>query len=341
MHATLGLSQSIIRVLQYHELKVTRGVSELVEVGNFIKDAQDLSYKDKLYHFGRLISLNEYTSKPVLHVFLGFNLADKVNNETMRHIAREYIEGMGFGGQPWLAYRHYDALHDHVHLVSTTIQHDGKRIRLSLAGLKYSRQLTHNLEERHGLDQGSAEAALLAQHKYLPKVKYGETSLYPTMNLVLETIVPHYNYTSLDELNAVLGLYNIKASRGQPESLMYQRRGLIYYPLTGDGREGPAYIKASVFPLQPTLPNLEKRFVENQHAQEQHRRRVTSTIDYALAGGELSFTAFQQSMASEKINLVLQQDASSAGSEIYGNRDLSTLYAGRGLSTTAASACRA
>jgi Relaxase/Mobilisation nuclease domain len=331
MHATLGLSQSIIRVLQYHELKVTRGQAELLDAGNFIKDAHELSYKDKLYHFTRLISLNEYSRKPVWHVFLGFNLADKVSNETMRSIARQYIEGMGFGGQPWLAYRHYDTLHDHVHLVSTTIQHDGKRIRLSLAGLKYSRELTHSLERRHGLDQGSAQAELLAQHKYLPKVKYGETSLYPTMNMVLETIVPHYNYTSLGELNAVLGLFNMKASRGRPDSQIYQRRGLVYYPLMSDGREGPAYIKASVFPTQPTLDNLERRFAENQQAQVQHRRRLRSTIDYALAGGELSFSAFQEAMAGEKINLVLQKDAGGGQTMWWVDHHTKTVFEGAAL----------
>ena len=151
------------------------------------------------------------------------------------------------------------------------------------------------------------------------------------MTLVIDTIVPKYNYTSLEGLNAVLRLYNMKASKGRPESATYQNRGLIYYPLMEDGREGGAYIKASAFASQPTLNNLEKRFTENQRAQDQHRRRLTSMIDYALAGGELSFPAFQQAMAREKISLVVQPDTGGLGTMWYVDHHTKTVFEGVAL----------
>lgn len=309
MHATIVLSQSIGRILQYHELKVKRGQAELLEAGNFLKDAPELSYREKLFHFERLISLNEYAEKPVLHVFLRFNLTDKISNEQMKQMAREYLGAMGFGRQPWLAYRHYDALHDHAHLVSTTIQSNGKRIVLTLDELKHSRELTHGLERKYGLNREAAEMALRAQQRQLRRIDHGQVSLYPAMKAVLEAVVPHYRYTSLGELNAVLGLYNIQASRGREESVTYAKKGLIYYPLKANGRVGDAYIKASVFPSRPTLEKLEQYFVANQALREAHRQRLVTTIDYALAGSTLSYSAFQRAMAREKISVVRRDGA--------------------------------
>lgn len=331
MHATIVLSGNIQRVLQYHELKVRRGQAELIGADNFIKDMPELSYTDKVYHFDRLMSLNEQAWKPVLHVFLGFNRQDPIGNDTMQRIAQEYIEGMGYGQQPWLVYRHYDALHAHAHLVSTTIGPEGKRIRLTRAGLTYSRELTHGLERKYSLDTSNEEIALRAQHSYLQQVQYGKASLYPAMKLVLETIIPEYRYTSLDELNAVLGLFNVKASRGKEGSMTYQHRGIVYYPLREDGRVGDICIRASAFPSRPTLDELEKRFAENLGIREGYSRRITSSIDYALAGSRLSFTAFRQAMGREKISVIAPSEPGGSPGIWYVDHTTRAVFEGEAL----------
>jgi relaxase-like protein len=304
MHATIEQSQSIVRILQYHELKVRRDRAKLLDANNFVKDAAELSYQDKLFHFQRLISLNDYSPKPVFHAFLEFAATDKVSNDDAKRIARHYMESIGFGGQPWLNYRHYDSLNEHLHLVSTKIRPDAKRIAITLGMLKYSRELTHSLEKRFGLEQRTSAELPSTQGRYLQKIRYGQMPLYPTMRTILETIVPQYLYTSLPELNAVLGLFNLKASRGGQGSVVYRTKGMVFYPLSDSGKEEGPYIKASAFPSRPTLPVLEAFFGTNEGLRERHRRRLTSTIDYALAGRTLSLEAFTLSMAREKINVV-------------------------------------
>jgi Relaxase/Mobilisation nuclease domain len=331
MHATLELAQSIVRVLQYHELKVQKGRAELIGGENFIKEPQQLNYDEKLFHYNRLITLNENGYKPVLHVFMRFNRVDTIDSFGMQRVAQAYMEDMGYGGQPWLAYRHRDTLHPHLHLVSTTIRADGTRIPLTLALLEHSRELTHQLEKQFDLDQGDEEATLRAQHTYLQKVEYGKTSLYPAIKLVLETIVPAYRYTNLNELNAVLGLFNVKASRGKEQSVTYQKHGLLYYPLLADGREGPAYIKASAFPSKPTLDRLEQRFAENLQVREAHRRRLTSTIDYALAGSTLSFGAFTQEMGRQNVSVVMPRSSDTFERMWYVDHRTQTVFEGTAL----------
>ena len=44
-----------------------------------------------------------------------------LNKEKLCAIAETYMKAIGFEKQPYLVYRHYDAGHPHIHIVSTNI----------------------------------------------------------------------------------------------------------------------------------------------------------------------------------------------------------------------------
>jgi uncharacterized protein YijF (DUF1287 family) len=48
------------------------------------------------------------------------------------------MEKIGFGEQPYLIYKHEDAGHPHIHIVSTTIKADGSRINTHNIGRNQS-----------------------------------------------------------------------------------------------------------------------------------------------------------------------------------------------------------
>jgi hypothetical protein len=130
------------------------------------------------------------------------------------------------------------------------------------------------------------------------------------MNKILAETVPQYRFTNLDELNAVLRLYNMKASRGKADSFTYRNGGLIYIPLTEAGKETGSYLTASSFESKPTLKNLEKLFVQNQTLREPHRQRLTVAIDWTLHNKSLSLEAFRQALEKEKITTIIRRNAS-------------------------------
>ena len=124
------------------------------------------------------------------------------------------------------------------------------------------------------------------------------------MNRVVEEVIPNYRYTDLSELNAVLGLYAVQASRGKQHSLTYQKKGLHYHPLSADGQPAREYLPARRFPSRPTLASLEQRFVENQGLRERHRDALTVAIDFTLAGKGISLNALSQELAKRGVSLV-------------------------------------
>jgi len=105
------------------------------------------------------------------------------------------------------------------------------------------------------------------------------------MKLILDKVLREYRYTSLDELNAVLGLYNVQACRGKEESEGYRHRGLYYRVLTDDGRPTGHHFRAGAFDNHPGIGYLELRFAANRQEELEHRRRLTGSIDYSLLGG--------------------------------------------------------
>ncbi len=69
----------------------------------------------------------------------------------MKDIASQYMQKIGFGKQPYLVYRHNDAGHPHIHIVSTNIQKDGSRISLHNLGRNQSETARKEIEKEFGL----------------------------------------------------------------------------------------------------------------------------------------------------------------------------------------------
>ena len=121
MVARITTPHSIQRALNYNEQKVIKGAAEYIIASGFIKDKDMLNFYDKLHHFERCISLNERVSVNTLHVSLNFDSSEKINTEKLQTIVKEYMERIGFCNQPYLVYRHDEAGHPHIHIVTTNI----------------------------------------------------------------------------------------------------------------------------------------------------------------------------------------------------------------------------
>jgi hypothetical protein len=140
------------------------------------------------------------------------------------------------------------------------------------------------------------------------KIEFGETALKPAIARVLNAVIDQYKYKSLDELNAVLRLYNVKAYRGQEGSRLYNHRGLLYGALDAHGKSIGIPIKASAFDRKPTLSLLEWKFALNQPLLEGKSQRVRTSVDWTLATGTYDLSAFREVLEKERISAVFDRD---------------------------------
>lgn len=299
-------------MLNYNEHKVREKEAEILLAQNFLKEAAQLSFSDKTGYFERFTSLNERAVTNVLHASLNFDPSEQLSKEQLIDIAKTYMEKIGFGQQPYLVYRHHDAGHPHIHIVSINIQRDGGRISMHNIGRNQSETARKEIEVEFGLVKAE-EKKLDDQVKLIPisaqKVAYGKSSTKRAVSNVLGLVINQYKYSSLHELNAILKLYNVQADRGEKDSLMYEKGGLVYRVLDDNGKPISPPLKASSFYMKPTLKNLENRFVENEKLKQPFAKRVKSAIDFALL--KKSSSDLQQlvnALAKENISVVLRRN---------------------------------
>lgn len=318
MVAKITVPGSIKRALNYNEQKLRQGKAHCIYAHRFLKEAAQLNFYEKLHRFEALTILNKRAATNTVHISLNFGPQETLAREKLAQIAAVYMDKIGFGGQPYLVYQHLDAGHPHLHIVTTNIQSDGKRISLHNLGKNASNRARKEIETAYGLQKaGERKNSPSGATTLLPpaRVSYGKSELIRSVSNVLNAVLPTYRYSSLAELNAVLRLYNITADRGAPTSPMYQRGGLVYRVLDEAGRKTGVPIKASALHQKPTLSFLEQQFRENEGRKEPHKKSLKATVDWILLNPPSSLRAFEQALQQARISLVVRQNA---GGPVYG-----------------------
>ncbi|MFN4083965.1 MAG: relaxase/mobilization nuclease domain-containing protein [Bacteroidia bacterium] len=111
-------------VINYHEKKCKKGDAILL-------DNQTFSDTTKGYFesFEKTISLNKKVrDNKAVHISLNLPHNENLDDKKFKDVALYYLDKMGYSNTPYLIYRHYDKEHAHIHIVTTSIDFDGKKI---------------------------------------------------------------------------------------------------------------------------------------------------------------------------------------------------------------------
>lgn len=318
MVAKITTPKRLVAVLNYNEHKVSQNKAECLYAGNFLKVAKDMNFYQKMESFERLNVLNERAQTKTLHISLNFDPSEKLSADKLVNIANSYMDKIGFGEQPFLIYKHNDAGHPHVHIVTTTIRDDGSRINTHNIGRNQSEKARKEIEREFKLVCAENQKQSLKQ-KIQPvnaeKIVYGKTETKKAIANVVNAVLYTYKYASLPEFNAILKQYNVIADRGKEEGRIYKNHGLVYSVLDKEGQKIGVPVKASSINSQPTLNKLEKLFIANKDKKESLKQHTKSLLNQALSKKPAALNELISLLESKKIATVLRQNA--AG-RIYG-----------------------
>ncbi len=285
MVAVIKTGSSLRRVINYNEQKVNAGVAVCILAANYPKDVELLTLTNKLNRLLNQAALNENVTRNSVHISLNFDPAEKLSPDQLRVIAETYMQKIGFGQQPYLVYQHHDAGHPHIHLVSVKVRADGSRMDLQNIGRNQSETARREIEQLFGLvkaEDRNKRPKNELNPAYASKVQYGRSETKRAIAHVLDAVLNNYKYTSLPELNAILGQYNVMADAGSEKSRVHQHQGLLYRILDEQGNRVGVPIKASDFYKKPTRKYLEERFQQNETSRQPHKMRVKNAIEVAL-----------------------------------------------------------
>ena len=282
MRANITFSKDIRHILYYHERKVTAGKAVLLMGGGFAQDVAQLSLQEKYLRFNQRMRLNRRSERHGLHISLNFHPEDQLNRNLLQRITLDYFRRIGFRDQPFIAYEHLDTAHPHLHIVSTTIGLDGKRLAISPS--KLGRGVTDALGRDYGLRPSrpyDGKLHHISAPEQLVKLVYGQSEVKPAVCKVVQSIVDAYKFTCLTELNAVLRNYNIAADSGRVGSWLNEHKGLYYRAVDHHGKLIGKPIKASSIYGKPTRFFLEQLYPHNERERRPYGVRLRYLLDEA------------------------------------------------------------
>jgi len=308
----MNTGKTILGALNYNENKVKSGDAECISENMFGCEPSDLSFSAKKKRFDQQMQHNQRSKTNVVHISLNFGMQEKLQKETLKSISDAYMDKIGFGNQPYLVYQHFDAAHSHVHILTTSIQDNGKRIPLHNMGRNQSEKARKEIEEMFNLVRAEGREPVneqLLDLRLLERAQYGKAETKQTISKIVRTITRSYKYTSIAELNAVLLQYNVVADRGKEGTIMHQRNGMLYSLVDRKGNRVGVPIKASSIYAKPTLANLEKQFKLNEALRKPLKKRLQDKIDQTfLNKGNPKLADFVKALQKENIQTVFRQN---------------------------------
>ena len=128
--------------------------------------------------------MNPRISKPVGHIALSFlpEDKDKLTDETMTKIAREYMELMGIKDTQFLLVRHFDNGNPHCHLVYNRINNEGKTIT-DQNDFRRNEQVTKLLKRKYGLTFSKGKGRTKTE-----RLRGTEKTKYEIYRIVMNTL---------------------------------------------------------------------------------------------------------------------------------------------------------
>lgn len=319
MVARIRTGKSMLGALKYNENKVQQGSAVCLSGNLFGFNLSKLTIEGKMKRFAEGLRFNKKSKTYVVHISLNFAVNEKIEREALTKIAGDYMERIGFGNQPYLVYQHFDSAHPHLHILSTSIRDNGKRIPLHNLGRIHSEKARKEIEEDFNLVMAEGQQytpGLLGDLRQLRKASYGKDETRKAITQVVSNVTRLYKYTSIHELNAVLSQYNVLADRGKEGTTMFKKGGLVYSLLDEKGNRIGVPIKASRIYGKPTLKNLDKLFKLNEALRGPLKKRLQDKIDYTFSlDPNPKLRDFVATLKDEGITTILRR---SADDRVYG-----------------------
>ena len=206
------------------------------------------------------------TKKPVLHISLNPHPDDRLSDQDFEILAREYLEKLGFGEQPYVIYKHMDIDRHHIHIVTVNVNEEGKRLNQDFL-YRRSKKITTELEEKYNLHKAQREK--ISPDTPITKIdpngdfscqreqngacsNYAERSrerreahIKRQVANTVKMVGMRYKFQSMGEYNAILGLYNVRCDTADGRVNGREYHGLVYFATDDNGNTIATPLKAS------------------------------------------------------------------------------------------------
>ena len=243
MIAKISATENLGGALGYNFKKVEKGEASILLAAELYQDREGrYTMEDVLADMEALIPKKCRTKKTVFHCSLNPHPDDKISDEQLVQVAREYMEALGYGKQPYIVFKHNDIAREHIHIVSLRINGEGKKINDKFEKRR-SKKITDTLERKYNLIPSSKIADKVMNET--PKIDTTRGNIKEQVANIVRMVLKHYRFCSLGELNAILSAYNLTVEEVKTEFRGKKYDGLVYVPTADKSNKVSTPIHAS------------------------------------------------------------------------------------------------
>lgn len=236
MVANIRTGATVGGAVRYNEEKVNRGQAEVL-FWNRMLDPFDtagrMSHERCMASFEPFLQANRRTTNTVFHVSLNPSPEDRLTDEQLGEIAREYMERMGYSEQPYIVFKHRDIAREHLHIVSLRIDRNGRKLPHDFEARR-SVEITRAIEQKYGLHP-SIKGQKLQDREGLHKVDYQKGDVKQQVSSTIRSCLRHYRCASFGEWRTLLEAFNVSVEERTGTIDGRDYTGMIYGALTDDG----------------------------------------------------------------------------------------------------------
>lgn len=239
------------------------------------------------------------TKKPVLHISLNPHPDDRLTDQDFEILAREYLDKLGFGDQPFVIYKHEDIDRHHIHIVTVNVNEQGKRMNQAFL-FRRSKAITNELEQKYNLHKAQREK--VSPDTPIKKLDPSGDIKRQVQNTV-KLVGMRYKFQTLGEYNAVLSLYNIRCEPTDGRVNGREYHGLVYFAMNDNGDTVSTPFKASRLGKFASRAAVEGHFERSRESVEiRPTKRIVASVMAQSSGKDDFITRLN----SNGIDLVLR-----------------------------------
>lgn len=183
-----------------------------------------------IQQFNELRQHNLKLSKPVLHITLSLSPGEHLPQNTLAAIAQDFAMHFGFSNNQFIAVKHIDRNHQHLHIVANRISFDGRTLNDSNS-YKRTAECCRKLELKYSLKQVLSPRKFLSQElRNIPRMDSRKERLKTDIKMCLQA---SKNYNEFETKMKALN-YKIIKGRGiafSDRQKVYTKGSAIGYSL--------------------------------------------------------------------------------------------------------------
>ena len=242
MVAKISIGSSLYGALSYNGMKMNRDEGRVLGANKIILPADGHIYIARMVeNFNLFMPKTGRTKKPVLHISLNPHPDDRLTEQQYEIIAREYLDKLGFGEQPYIIYKHMDIDRHHIHIVTVNVNEQGKRLNQDFL-FRRSKKITTELEEKYNLHKAQREK--ISPDMPIRRIDPSGDIKRQVANTV-KMVGMRYKFQTIGEYNAILSLYNVRCEPTDGKVNGREYHGLVYFATDDSGKTIATPFKAS------------------------------------------------------------------------------------------------